>query len=177
VPFVPPPARIPVDVSPLRPDDDLSFLTAGSGGAVDADAYWHLTELRLLNARLPTCWVARTADGQVCYMEWLVGAADTDGVRALYGPLFPRLAQDQALLEGAFIPAPFRGRGIMAHAMARIAERAQDLGARWVLTFVEETNVPSLKGCRRAGFAPYTRRRESLRLFGRRVSFTALSRG
>ena len=39
--------------------------------------------------------------------------------------------------------------------MAQIAERGTDLGARWVITFVTVDNIPSLKGCQRAGFVPY----------------------
>jgi len=63
----------------------------------------------------------------------------------------------------------------MAAAMARIAERADQFGARWVLTFVDEGNAASLKGCARAGFVPYLRRHERFRLFWRFVSFTAVS--
>ncbi len=82
------------------------------------------------------------------------------------GSLYPRLAPYEALLEGAYTPEAYRGQGIIASAMALIAERAGDFGARWVVTFVDETNVASLKGCARAGFVPYLRRR---------VRFTPLS--
>jgi len=44
-----------------------------------------------------------------------------------------------------------------------------------VLTFVDEGNAASLKGCARAGFVPYLRRHERFRLFWRFVSFTAVS--
>jgi hypothetical protein len=60
-------------------------------------------------------------------------------------------------------------------AMAQIAERADQFGARWVVTFVDEGNAASLKGCARAGFVPYLRRDERFRLFQRRVSFTPVS--
>jgi hypothetical protein len=40
-----------------------------------------------------------------------------------------------------------------------------------VITFVDEQNPASLKGCLRAGFAPYLRRRERFRLFRRSVTF------
>ncbi len=42
----------------------------------------------------------------------------------------------------------------MSAAMALIAERATDIGARHVLTFVGDINIASLKGCQRAGFNP-----------------------
>jgi RimJ/RimL family protein N-acetyltransferase len=44
--------------------------------------------------------------------------------------------------------------GIMSAAMALIAERATEVGARHVLTFVDQHNIASLKGCQRAGFHP-----------------------
>ena len=43
----------------------------------------------------------------------------------------------------------------MSAAMALIAERATNFGARYVLTFVEEHGIASLKACRRAGFMPH----------------------
>jgi hypothetical protein len=41
------------------------------------------------------------------------------------------LSPDEALLEGAFTPESHRGQGIMPQAMASIAEKAKDLGARY----------------------------------------------
>ena len=78
-------------------------------------------------------------------------------------------------LEGAYTPEEYRGQGIMTGAMAQIAERGRVLEARWVITFVDEGNAASLKGCERAGFTPYVRRREAFRLFVRRVAFTPLA--
>jgi hypothetical protein len=45
---------------------------------------------------------------------------------------------------------------------------------RWVITFVDETSVPSLKGCAKAGFVPYVRRLESFRLFRRSIRFVPI---
>ena len=57
-------------------------------------------------------------------------------------------------MENAYTPSRYRGLGIMSAAMAQIAERAVDFGASHVITFVDEDNVASLKGCQRAGFNP-----------------------
>jgi hypothetical protein len=59
----------------------------------------------------------------------------------------------------------------MGAAMAQVAERAADYGARWVITFVDERNSASVKGCVRAGFAPYLKRHERFRLFYRKIRF------
>jgi hypothetical protein len=38
-------------------------------------------------------------------------------------------------------------------------------------TFVDERNSASVKGCVRAGFAPYLKRHEKFRFFYRRIQF------
>ena len=75
-----------------------------------------------------------------------------------------------------FTPARYRGMGIMSAAMARIAERASELGARYVITFVQDSNIPSLKGCQRSGFAPHLLHQYVRYGFGfaRRDTFTEL---
>src|SRR5664279_1795856 len=62
-------------------------------------------------------------------------------------------------------------------AMARIAERGRALGVRHVMTFVEEDNIPSLKGCKKSGFVPYMIRRERWFLFCRTLTFARLPEG
>jgi hypothetical protein len=62
----------------------------------------------------------------------------------------------------------------MSAGMSMIAEKARELDARYVLTFVGEDNVASLKGCERAGFLPYVDRRESRRLGRLRVEFAEM---
>ena len=174
VPFPVPPAKIPLIVRPLRPDDDLSFIAAVPELAPQA-ARDRIHQRLLLTYDLPTCWVAVDPDGTACYMQWLIAPRDNALVRARWGGLFPELQPDEALLEGAYTAESHRGQGIMAHAMARIAERARDFGAQYVITFVGHENVASLKGCERAGFAPYVERRDSWSVFRERVRFLPLT--
>ena len=170
VPFTPPQAKIPLVVRPLAPTDDLSFLESAPGLSPD-EAFWRLTQRRLLRTGLETCYVAIAPVGKPCYMQWVIPAAASSRLRANFGNLYPMLRPDEALLEGAYTPEAFRGMGIMSAAMALVAERARDHGARWTITFVDEHNAASTKGCLRAGFTPYLRRRESFRLFHRRIGF------
>ena len=173
VPFPVPPPKVPLIVRQLRPDDDLSFLTADPDLAPTA-AWGRLDQRRLLAANLPTCWIAAEPNGMVCYMQWLIAARDNARVHARWGGLFPELKPHEALLEGAYTAESHRGKGVMSHAMALIAEKARDFGAHHVLTFVDRKNVASLKGCEKAGFAPYIQRRETWSLFRRRVHFLPL---
>jgi GNAT superfamily N-acetyltransferase len=109
---------------------------------------------------LRTCYLAVTEQDDICYMQWLIDSSQNH--------LRPRrmglvLQSDEMLLEWAYTFEKFRGLGIMSYAMAEIAALAGKVGARWVMTIVEKSNVASLKGCRNAGFRPHKLREERWR--------------
>jgi GNAT superfamily N-acetyltransferase len=135
------------------------------------EAMSRLIQRRLLRSGLRVCYVAIAPDGKPCYMQWAIPSAENHRAQAVFGNLYPVLGPDEALLEGAYTPPSHRGKGIMSAAMTQVAERAGDFGARWVITFVDERNAASLKGCVRAGFAPYLKRHEKFRLFYRQIRF------
>jgi GNAT superfamily N-acetyltransferase len=173
IPVQAPPARIPVEVRPLSPDDDLSFLDADP--SLDREANWLRQEQRrLADAAIPTCWVAIAEGNRVAYMQWLIASAHNARIREYWDDFFPQLRPHEALLEGAYTPEAFRGQGIMPHAMARISEAARESGARHVITFVKEGNIPALKGSLKAGFSPHLMRRHSWTMLRRRVEFSEL---
>ena len=175
-PHPPPRAAVELNVRPLAPTDSLSFLDPAPGATAEVELI-RQNQLRLLAAAIPTCWIATDAHGRPCYMQWLITSADNARIKAQWAGVMPQLRPDEALLEGAYTPESHRGLGIMAHAMARIAEQAEALGASSVITFVAADNVASLKGCRKAGFHPYVERRVKWRFGVRRVEFTPLPAG
>ena len=98
-----PPAKIPVVVRRLQPDDDLSFIDDVPGldprsAQMRADQRW------LMTGDLPTPWVAIGPDGAVCFMTFLLTARDNAVIRARWGNLLPELQPDEARSR-----APTRG--------------------------------------------------------------------
>jgi GNAT superfamily N-acetyltransferase len=165
VPITSPIAKIPISVRPLEASD-LSALLSEDDEVLERHERLQIAWRRDFYKKAPEgCWVAvdeRT--GTPCYMQWLFGASENPLIRTFGG--FPRLEPDEALLENAYTPVAHRGLGIMSAAMAQIAERAADIGARHVLTFVGDDNIGSLKGCQRAGFHPDLWNTRVRRLFG-----------
>lgn len=175
-PTVVPAARINVDIRPLANGDDLSFLEPDP--TLDRNLNWVRQEQRrLVDARIPTCWVAVAEGNRIAYMQWLIGPSQNRRIQARWGGLFPQLAPNEALLEGAYTPEDFRGMGIMPHAMARITEAARELDVRYVITFVKEDNIPALKGCKKSGYTPHLERRHDWFMLRRRVAFAPLPPG
>lgn len=172
-PFPAPAALIPISVRPIQPDDVRALLNVAEPGIAPAERRDRTSRLHLLDAGFASCYVATAPDGQACYIQWLIAPDENDRLEAAFDGLFPRLAATEMLVEGAYTPAAFRGQRIMPAAMALVVEKAAERGAERALTFVGDDNIPSLKGCKRAGFVPCLRREAVHRLGHRRMVFTA----
>jgi RimJ/RimL family protein N-acetyltransferase len=149
-----PSAKIPIAIRPLV-DTDLPFFLSVDASQTDSRERLELAWRRAFidkGAKGGFVAVDLRTDTP-CYMQWLMSPRENEFIGRLKG--FPELERDEALLENAYTPVKYRGLGIMSAAMALIAERGADLGARYVLTFVDEQNMASLKGCQRAGFHPH----------------------
>lgn len=170
--FPAPKAKIDISIRQLENEDLASLLDASSQDPAEQRVV--SDQQGIVKAGIPGCYVAVTSDGKPCYMQWLISSEYNKLLEDHFQGIFPPLKKSEALLEGAYTPPAFRGLGIMPVAMARIAEQAAVLPARWVITFVGIDNIPSLKGCRRAGFEPFVFRKDRWFLFWRTVSFQAI---
>jgi GNAT superfamily N-acetyltransferase len=174
-PFQNPSAKIPVAVRPLRDEDIPKLLGLDAVQLSDRGPYVRMHRLNFIEVGIGACFVGVTENDQPCYMQWLIPARDNTQIQKYFRGTFPILKPDEALLEYAFTPERWQGQGIMAAAMAQISEKARDLGARRIITFVDTSNVPALKGCRKAGFVPYLARIDKWRLFRRQFVFQELA--
>ena len=171
--FPTPSAKIEIQVRPLRNEDIADLLDVSADPSINPRIIAH--QKSMVDANIPTCYVAVTADNKPCYMQWLIGYEDNQKIEEYFEGVFPALKKSEALLEGAYSNPAYRGLRIMPMAMALIAEKAAEINARWVNTFVDVTNIPSLKGCQRSGFTPYLLRRDRWFLFYRTITFHPIS--
>ncbi|MGI8477212.1 MAG: GNAT family N-acetyltransferase [Thermomicrobiales bacterium] len=176
-PFSAPPAAIPLVIRPLREEDTAILFDVGDSALSPDERSVRENRRSMARQQIMTGYVAADDDGEPCFVQWLLDSRETERMRGFFADIFPRLASDEALLEGAYTPEAHRGKRIMPHGMAKVAELGEGLGARWVITFVTDDNVASLKGCKRAGFSPYLRREERWRWFQWTLTFTPLPEG
>lgn len=171
VPYPVPPAKVPLIVRELQPED-LPALFDSGGSALE------LHDLRsrkeFVRVHPNRCFVAVTQERTPCFMQWLITPEENEKNREYFGGFYPWLAPDEVLLEQTYTVKSFRRMGIMTHAMSKIAERGIGFGARWALTFVSPDNIRAMRGTLHAGFRPYRIRRLRWRWFYRRISFEPL---
>lgn len=146
----PPAAKIPVAMIPAAPPTGVFDTELISARGED----WRETYLRhrMVVAEVAELFVARDAEGAPIYAQWLVRSEHWARLERFAPGRYPQLGLDEALVEGAFTFPRFRGFGAMADGMAQLLAIARDAGSRSVLTYVGDTNIPSLRGCARVGF-------------------------
>lgn len=168
VAFVAPKAKIPITTRAFSEDDVGALFPEDRTILNRKETIEIATRHAHYKAGIDRCYVAvDQRSSQPCYFQWLMGPDQNAKIQAFFPKTwFPVLARNEALLENAYTPPAYRGNGIMPAAMAQIAERAAALQCRYVVTFVDSNNIPSLRGCEKAGFAPYLIRQEDRWLFG-----------
>jgi GNAT superfamily N-acetyltransferase len=165
VPFEAPRAKIPLEVRRASASDLDAVLNLNDPANTAQDRIEIAWRRAFAEKGAQRCYVAvDLRDNTPCYVHWLFNAADTPFLQQF--PNLPRLAPHEALLEDCYTSVKYRGLGIMAEAMARIAERAADIGCSHVITFVDQQNIASLKGCQRAGFRPHLLHHRTQLAFG-----------
>ncbi len=167
--FESPSARVDLSIRPLKEVDVPDLLENTAKNPVDPRLI--ARQKAMVDAEIPTCYVALANHEKPCYMQWLIGYQHREKVSEFFKGIFPTLKDSEALLEGAYANPDFSGLRIMPAAMAEIAKKAESLNVRWVITFVDVNNIPSLKGCHRSGFEPYILRKSRMFFFRHTVSF------
>lgn len=168
-----PEAQVPITMERVDPGTFDGF-AAEAESAVGSDRSEARLRARMCSSGLERLYVA-SVDGRPAYAQWLISGKDQDALHSFFPRLYPRLADDEALLEGAYTFTEFRGKRAMAAGMSQLLFIAKDEGLRSVITFVDAHYPPSMKGCARSGFEADAIRIDRRRLGLRRPLFRPLN--
>ncbi|APG28636.1 hypothetical protein A7E78_12745 [Syntrophotalea acetylenivorans] len=177
IPFETPAAKLAIEIRPLHETDVGELLDVHDEGIPGKAVKDRVQRKLFLPEKVPVCYVAVTEDGSPAFMQWLMAATENEKIQEYFCGGVPVLNEDEGLLEFGFTLEKYRGLRIMPHAISEIAKKGRDFGAKYIITFVPEKNIPSLKGCKRAGFSPYMVRVARWRWFRRRCQFKMLPPG
>lgn len=134
-----------------------------------------LRHTRLVQEQIPKCYVATTLENITVYRQWLFTQKSQQLVIDYFGPIFPEISKNEAIVEGVFTHPDYRGLRIMSNAMSEIVQQQHYKNLKRIIAFVNEENKASLKGFYRMGFVPYMIRKEVWFLFRRKISFIEMS--
>jgi hypothetical protein len=175
-PCAPSTGDIPVTVRPLRERALPQLLNPTTPGLTEAGVKARVARLGLLQAGIPQCYAAETAEGCRCHLQWLIGPAENARVQA-YFDFNPVLGPAEALVEYVFTLESYRGHHILAAATAQVARIAREGGTHRLIAFVAQDNTASRRAFAHASFAPCALRHERRWRFRGRATYTPLPAG
>lgn len=176
-PSISPKIDMPMTFREYTEEDISTLLDIYKPGISGVDMWDKVRRIFLVNSGIKKCYVAITHNGTPCHINWLIGPEENEKLQRFYNKGFPELAQDEMLLEGGYTPEEYRGKGVMTFAYLKLPQIGSNNGTRWILSFIRKSNSPSLKAGIRAGFVPYMIRKETWRMFRRKLGYTVLPPG
>ncbi|CAH8286202.1 hypothetical protein EV196_106223 [Mariniflexile fucanivorans] len=126
----------------------------------------------LLNANIPTCYVAVTNEDVPCFRQWLIEPSQNEKIKGFFGDNFPLLAADECIFERAYAVKEYRGMNLYPTVNYILGKKALDLGYRWVVACIDINNAASLKAALKLETRPYKLQITKWRFFTRKVSYT-----
>ncbi|MDG5491888.1 hypothetical protein [Psychroserpens sp. SPM9] len=94
----------------------------------------NMRHIRLVEEDIPTCYIAETKNHVPVFRQWVFKSTENERIQNYFGPIFPKLDNNEALLEGGFTHPNHRGQSIMAKSILNIMN----------LTLIKTPNVLSL---------------------------------
>jgi len=166
--------HLPLTVREIRKRDvpsvfDLKEPGLSPAGISDRVHQWHLLE-----SGVKTCYLAMTSDDRPFGMAWLVGRSENRLIREYFKGAVADLGDDEMLLEGVLELEPYAGCDVIEALCAGLKDVAAASGARRLIAYVDERNVPALEALSWLGFVPQLLRRERRRLGRHQVAITPL---
>jgi RimJ/RimL family protein N-acetyltransferase len=131
--------------------------------------------LLMYESNIQGCYITVTNDDKPCHIIWLIKPDENKIIKEFFNGGFPHLKEDEVLIEGLYTHPDYRGEKIMINSLYKILQKGTELGYRRAIAFVRHSNVPSLKGFKKAGFFPYMIRKDKWRIFKRKVIYDSFS--
>jgi hypothetical protein len=166
------PAKVELRMVPAASADEAGLREELA--ATEGDDYVEVAgRIAMAEAGVRGLHVARTAEGEPAYVQWLIGPADYPAIESHSPGLYPEPKDGEFLLEGAYTYMAFRRMGAMADGMHQLLQIGSERGGHAAFTYVAADYPPSIRGCANVGFVldhvALTRRR----FFVRSVRFVA----
>ena len=124
-----------------------------------------------IKQKIPYCYTALTKNNIPCYRMWIMKSNENERIKSYFKGIFPKLKEDEALIEGVFTHPDYRGLKIMPNIIGDISKKIKQEGINKIIVFVDKRNIASLKGFKQSGFNPYISRKTKWRFFIRTISF------
>jgi hypothetical protein len=101
-------------------------------------------------------YVARSFDtGELCFIQGVIGPEDNNLLDDGFKGWFPRLKEDEILLEGAYAFEKYRGGGLCHAVASEINDIYRKKGFTRTIAYIRKDNTSSIKASEKTGFRQF----------------------
>jgi hypothetical protein len=156
-------ANFPCIVVPASPEDLKEFFD--SVRYESREGKYQIIGRRWWHERgFGTPYVTKTLDtNEVCCIRWMVTSRDLK--QAGFEKRFPKLREDEVMIENIYTLEKFRRKGVQASSAHQINAIRKSKGLMWTKGYVAEDNIPELRFSQQRGSRVFERVLERHLLF------------
>jgi GNAT superfamily N-acetyltransferase len=158
--IVQPKTLLKIETRIYQPDDGRFFTERKNDGLIN---------------KFHTCYVGITKEGIPCCHLWLIDSSENLKLKNAWGKTFSALKKNEVLVENVYTVPKYRGMGIFPFLLDQMVDKSIDLGASYIISFGEASNINMSRSFVYAGFQPYIRRRKKWFLFIKSIKFEPIS--
>jgi hypothetical protein len=145
--------KIRKNVSVVTVDDDDFDTLVQSVKTLDVKMKRELVgRLIFYRSGLKNCYAAKTKEGEIAYIQWIIFPSENEILREQYSSLFYPLKQGQVMIENVFTFPKFRGIGLLPHVMGLLINKASEAGYKIAVTYIRADRISSLNEAIIMGF-------------------------
>jgi len=101
-------------------------------------------------------YIARTADAnEICFLMLVIRPEDNDLIRRGFKSWFPRIKENEVIIEAAYAYDKYRGQGLTTSAHIDIINIYKAQGVKRNTLYIKRENLPSFKTAEKIGYRTF----------------------
>ena len=119
-------------------DDDIKEIRESIRNLDDASKKEVVVRLLFYHSGFKNCYIARTSDGDIAYIQWLIYPYENNIIRKHYRYRFHELREKQVMVENVFTYPKYRGYGLMRDMTNELLNIAKEKGYNSAIIYVRK---------------------------------------
>lgn len=143
--------RLAITVNKINCDDVSELVRTVK--SLDRDSKREVVaRLLFYKAGFKNCYVAKTRNDEIAYLQWLVYPTENALIKKYYPNTFYGLRKNQVMVENAFTFPRFRGLGLMPAVTLVLLNIAKEDGYKSAIGYIRKDKIASLNEFVKLGF-------------------------
>lgn len=139
-------------VTCIATESDISVINNSIKDLDEASRKEVTVRLMFYYSGFKNCYLAKTLDGEIAYIQWLIYPDENDVIEKYYSNRFYKLRDSQIMIENAFAFPKYRGLGLMRDMSNYLLNVAREKGYDNAILYIGKDKIDVLNDRIKNGF-------------------------